>query len=505
MRRALMLTQLETTAEWDIVIIGGGATGLGSAVDAASRGLKTLLIERADFAKGTSSRSTKLVHGGVRYLAQGNIKLVKEALRERGYLLKNAPHLSTKQPFIIPVYSWFDKIFYGTGLRVYDLLAGKLSLGLTKILSAKKTIDALPSVKKKNLKGGILYYDGQFDDSRLAIDLAFTASANGATVLNYMSLTGFEKETKKIVGILCKDEISGKAYKVKAKSFINATGVFTDDVMQLDEVDKESIVKPSQGIHLVVNRSFFSSSNAMMVPKTADGRVFFAVPWHNEVVLGTTDTAINSISEEPKPLNEEIDFIIEHFNKYNAVAFERKDVQSVFVGLRPLVKVNGKSSTALLSRDHTILVSVGGLVTITGGKWTTYRKMAEDAVNNALFISKQPKMDCVTVSLKIGDPEKRLAMIDAIIAEDKRYAKLLHENFPYSIAEVIFAIRHELAETVEDVLARRTRILFLNARVAKELASNVVRLLAKELGKDEEWVEKQIQAFHELTKQYIIQ
>jgi glycerol-3-phosphate dehydrogenase len=503
MTRALMLTQLEKTAEWDIVIIGGGATGLGSAVDAASRGLKTLLIERADFAKGTSSRSTKLVHGGVRYLAQGNIKLVKEALRERGYLLKNAPHLSTKQPFIIPVYSWFDKIFYGTGLRVYDLLAGKLSLGLTKILSAKKTIEALPSVKTKNLKGGILYYDGQFDDSRLAIDLAFTSSANAATVLNYMSLTGFEKEGKKIIGILCKDEITGKAYNVKAKSFINATGVFTDDVMQLDEVDKESIVKPSQGIHLVVNKSFFSSSYAMMVPKTADGRVFFAVPWHNEVVLGTTDTSINIISEEPKPLNEEIDFIIEHFNKYNAVAIERKDVQSVFVGLRPLVKVNGTSSTALLSRDHTILVSLGGLVTITGGKWTTYRKMAEDAVNNALFISKQPKMDCVTVSLKIGDPEKRLAMIDAIIAENKNHANLLHENFPYSIAEVIFAIRHELAETVEDILARRTRILFLNARVAKELAPLVASLLANELGKHKEWEKGQVKCFSELAEQYI--
>ncbi len=499
-----MLSQLETTAEWDMVIIGGGATGLGSAVDAASRGLKTLLMERADFAKGTSSRSTKLVHGGVRYLAQGNIKLVKEALRERGYLLKNAPQLSAKQPFIIPVYSWFDKIFYGTGLRVYDLLAGKLSLGVTKILSVKKTIEALPSVKTKNLKGGILYYDGQFDDSRLAIDLAYTASSHGATILNYVSLIGFEKEGKKIVGVLCKDEISGKEYSVKAKSFINATGVFTDHVMQLDDAERESIVRPSQGIHLVVNKSFFSSSHAMMVPKTADGRVFFAVPWHNEVVLGTTDTAIDIINIEPKPLDQEIDFIIEHFNKYNAVAIEKKDIQSVFVGLRPLVKVSGTNSTALLSRDHTILVSVSGLVTITGGKWTTYRKMSEDAVNNGLFVSKQPKRICITESLQIGDPVKRLAMIEAIIAEDINFAKLLHHNFSNTVAEVIFAIRHEWAETVEDILARRTRILFLNAKVAMELAVIVASLFAKELGKDEEWEKEQVATFYELANQYIV-
>ncbi len=503
MTRALMLSQLESTAEWDIVIIGGGATGLGSAVDAASRGLKTLLIERADFAKGTSSRSTKLVHGGVRYLAQGNIKLVKEALRERGYLLKNAPHLCTRQPFIIPVYSWFDRLFYGIGLRVYDLLAGKLSLGNTKILSAKQTIETLASVKTQNLKGGILYYDGQFDDSRLAIDLAYTASAQGATILNYVSLLGFEKEAKKINAILCKDEISGKTYSVKAKSFINATGVFTDHVMKLDEEDRENIVSPSQGIHLVVSHSFFAGNNAMMVPKTADGRVFFAVPWHREVVLGTTDTAVDKISAEPKPMEEEIDFIIEHFNKYNTVPIERKDVQSVFVGLRPLVKVSGTNSTSLLSRDHTILVSVSGLVTITGGKWTTYRKMADDAVNNALFISKQQKRVCKTDTLKIGDPEKRLALINKIVEEDAGFSKQLHENFPYTIAEVIFAIRYELAATVEDILARRTRILFLNARVAKELASFVAGLLAKELGKDEEWEKVQVKYFSELAEQYI--
>jgi glycerol-3-phosphate dehydrogenase len=518
-----MLAQLENTAHWDLIIIGGGATGLGAAVDAASRGLKTLLIERADFAKGTSSRSTKLVHGGVRYLAQGNIKLVKEALRERGHLLKNAPHICSTQPFLIPVYTWFDKFFYGIGLMAYDLLAGKLSLGATKILSAKKTIELLPSIKRENLKGSIQYFDGQFDDSRLTIDLAYTATSEGATVLNYVSLVGFEKKDQKIIGIHCKDEISGKKYTVHASSFINATGVFTDQVMQFDDAEREQIVRPSQGVHLVVRKEFFKTSYAMMVPKTADGRVFFAVPWHDSVVLGTTDTAIDTISMEPQAMDGEIDFIIEHFNKYNAVAISRNDVQSVFVGLRPLVKAGGVASTALISRDHTIIVSTSGLVTITGGKWTTYRRMAEDAVNNVVFLlsptsrgkkvkseelrvksgGKVKSKGSVTSNLKIGDPEKRRAMIDAIILEDGNYAKQLHQNYPYTVAEIIFAIRHELAETVEDLLARRTRLLFLDASVAISLAQTAANLLAKELGKDQEWEKKQVESFQELAYLYI--
>lgn len=509
-----MLSQLETTAEWDLIVIGGGATGLGAAVDAASRGLKIVLIERADFAKGTSSRSTKLVHGGVRYLAQGNIKLVKEALRERGYLLKNAAHLCAPQAFVIPVYSWFDLFFYGIGLMAYDLLAGKLSLGATKILSVKKTIAALPTVKTDSLKGGILYFDGQFDDSRLAIDLAATAAAQGTTLLNYVSLMDFEKEANKIVGIICKDAISGKEYRLKSKSFINATGVFTDKVMQMDDPQKESIVKPSQGIHLVVKRAFFSGTHAMMVPKTADGRVFFAVPWHQEVVLGTTDTPIDQISEEPRALENEIEFILSHFNKYNAAPITRADIQSVFVGLRPLVKAGGAVSTATLSRDHTIVVSPSGLVTITGGKWTTYRKMAEDAVNNALFISSPPgrhkfgtkklKRICVTHHLKIGDPEKRTAAINAILEEDANNSKQLHENFNYIIADILYAIRFELAETVEDILARRTRLLFLNASAAIELAPLVADIMAREMDKDEDWKTNQVEQFIQVARKYFL-
>lgn len=504
MKRLAMLDRINQTDLWDIVIIGGGATGLGAAVDAASRGFKTLLIERSDFSKGTSSRSTKLVHGGVRYLAQGNIKLVKEALRERGFLLKNAPHLTSVQSFVIPVYSWWDKGFYGIGLKMYELLAGKLSLGMTKILSKKKTIELLPTVQTKKLTGGILYFDGQFDDSRLSIDLAFTATQQTATVLNYCELIGFEKTKNKISAIVCKDLIGQKEYCIKTKSVINATGVFTDAVMQMDEENKEPIVAPSQGIHLVINKKYFSGTNALMVPKTSDGRVLFAVPWHDAVVLGTTDTAIENISVEPKALENEIEFILNHFNKYNTIQISRKDVQSVFVGLRPLVRSSGASSTALLSRDHTIIVSPSGMVTVTGGKWTTYRKMAEDVVNNAIFVSKQEKKNCISSDLKIGNPTKRNAIIQELIASDHSLSKKIHDDFPYSIAEIIFAIKHELAETVEDLLARRTRFLFLNASIASSLAPFIAGLLAKELGKDKDWETEQIEAFQELAKQYTL-
>lgn len=504
MKRTDMLAQIAATEKWDIIIIGGGATGLGAAVDAASRGLKTLLLERSDFAKGTSSRSTKLVHGGVRYLAQGNIKLVKEALRERGWLLQNAPHLTSVQSFVIPVFSWWDKAFYGIGLKMYELLAGSLSLGKTKILSKKETLQYLPSIQTKKLAGGILYFDGQFDDSRLSIDLAVTAANHSATLLNYCEMVGFEKTKNKITGVVCKDLFSGKEYVLATKSVINATGVFTDAVMQLDDAAKHNIVAPSQGIHLVINPRFFPGKNAMMVPKTADGRVLFAVPWHDAVVLGTTDTPIEQITAEPAALEAEIDFILDHFNRYTTAHIERKDVQSVFVGLRPLVKATGSKSTALLSRDHTILVSPSGLVTITGGKWTTYRKMAEDAVNNVLFTSKQGSRDCITRNLAIGEPEKRTALLQALMASDVLLARRIHENYPYTYAELVYAVRYELAETVEDVLARRTRLLFLDARAAASVAASVAGVMAKELGKDAEWELQQVKDFRLLAEGYIL-
>ncbi len=455
-----MLGQLITTSEWEMVIIGGGATGLGAALDAASRGYKTLLVEQHDFAKGTSSRSTKLVHGGVRYLEQGNIKLVREALRERGYLLHNAPHLTSVQPFIVPVYKWWEKMYYAIGLKMYDLLSGKLSLGKTQVLSKKETIARLPAIDASRLSGGILYFDGQFDDSRLCIDLATTAAAKGAILINYCKATGFEKTNGKINGVLLTDTISGEGYIIKTRSVINATGVFTDAVLQMDDAERHELVSPSQGIHLVVDKSFFPGTHAMMIPKTDDGRVLFAVPWHDKVVLGTTDTPIEKTSLEPKPLEEEIEFIIAHINRYGKHTILRSDVKSVFAGLRPLVKVQGKESTALLSRDHTLVIATSGLVTITGGKWTTYRKMAEDAIDNAVFVSKQEKHACITRQLPIGYITEQQKIKETLLLQQPLLAAYIVEGFPYRMVDVWYGVTYEMAQTVEDVLARRTRILF---------------------------------------------
>ena len=507
MNRDHSLRQITETEIWDLIIIGGGATGLGSAVDAASRGYKTLLIEQYDFAKGTSSRSTKLVHGGVRYLQQGNIKLVKEALRERAYLLQNAPHLTSVQPFVVPVFSWFEKMYYAVGLKMYDLLSGKLSLGKTKILSKKETIAHLPAINPAKLSGGILYFDGQFDDSRLCADLAGTATKYGASLLNYCKASGFVKDKSKIPrinGVVFTDTLSGTEYTVNAKAVINATGVFTDAVMQMDDAAKHDIVSPSQGIHLVVNHSFFPGTTAMMIPKTDDGRVLFAVPWHDHIVLGTTDTPVERTEVEPRPLEEEIEFILSHINRYGTALIERKDVKSVYVGLRPLVKINGSKSTALLSRDHTLVVAPSGLVTVTGGKWTTYRKMAEDAVENAVFVSKQEKRECITRTLPIGDLPGRERVISEMISGDPSLAQALYPGYPYTKADVVYAVRFEMAVTVEDILARRTRLLFLDAAVAIKVAEEVASLMAGELDKNSEWKKEQVTDFTKLAQQYLL-
>lgn len=499
-----MLQQLAETPQWDIIVIGGGATGLGSALDAVTRGYKTLLVEQYDFSKGTSSRSTKLVHGGVRYLEQGNIKLVKEALRERGYLLRNAPHLTSVQTFIVPVFSWWEKWYYAAGLRIYDLLAGKLSLGKTQVLSKKQTLAHLPAINSAKLSGGILYFDGQFDDSRLCTDLAVTSAKQGATVLNYCFASGFIKNKEKINGVQIIDTINGKEYTAYTKAVINATGVFTDSVMQMDDAAKHNIVTPSQGIHLVVDASFFPGTNAMMIPKTDDGRVLFAVPWHNKVVLGTTDTLIDRAVIEPKPLEEEIDFILKHINRYCTTRILRSDVKSVFVGLRPLVKNNGAKRTALLSRDHTLVVAPSGLVTITGGKWTTYRKMAEDAVDNAVFITKQEKRVCQTKALPVGNSAERSQILAQLISEDLLLGQQIHQKYSYVKGEIIYAIRYEMAITLEDVLARRTRMLFLDAAAAVEVSSPVAGIMAGELGEGDNWKLEQVRLFKELAKQYLL-
>ena len=504
MKRSEQLQALETDTTWDIIVIGGGATGLGTALDASLRGYKTLLLEGHDFAKGTSSRSTKLVHGGVRYLEQGNIKLVREALRERGYLLKNAPHLTSIQTFIVPVFSSWEKIFYGLGLKFYDLLSGKLSLGDTQILSKKETVEHLPTINAEKLAGGILYFDGQFDDSHLAIEIAATAIKKGATVLNYCKVTGFIKTNGEITGVECIDVLSEKKYTLKTKVVVNATGVFTNAIVQMDNELEHDLVSPSQGIHLVIDAKFFPSTDAMMIPKTDDGRVLFAVPWHNKVVLGTTDTPIEEVSYEPKPLEEEIEFIIKHINRYCTSLIRRADINAVYVGLRPLVKQKTKVSSALISREHDLSVSSSGLITITGGKWTTYRKMAADAVDNAAFIGKFKKEKCTTAHTPIGDEKEKETRMKEILKNDISLKELVDPNYTFTKAAIVYAVKYEMAICIEDILARRTRLLFLDAKLAIALAPMVASIMAPYLQMDKNWEAAEIASFTQLAEQYIL-
>lgn len=512
-----MLDQLAQVHEWDIIVIGGGATGLGAAVDAASRGYKTLLVEQYDFAKGTSSRSTKLVHGGVRYLAQGNIRLVKESLKERGLLLKNAPHVCHDIPFILPFFSWWEKWYYSIGLKFYDFLSGKLSLGKTSVLTKKTTRKLLPSISSEKLTGAVLYHDGQFDDSRLAINLAQTAAEQGATIINYCNLVSITKTDSRISGVVINDVLSGKDISVRCKVIINATGVFTDNIMHMDDPQHKPIITVSQGIHIVVNKNFFPGNNAMIIPKTDDGRVLFTVPWHDKIVIGTTDTPISEISVEPKPLKEEIDFVIRHVNRCLNTDIKYSDVRTVFAGLRPLIKIKGKKSTSFLPRDHTTIVSNSGMVTITGGKWTTYRTMGKSAVDNAIFTAKLPKKPCFTETLKLHGftneliTDKSLAIygndakaIEQLMNDQPYLEEKIHPDLPYAKAAVIWAVQNEMAITVEDVLARRTRALILDAQAAIEAAPTVASMMAKEMNKSTDWEAQQVKNFLHIAEQYLI-
>ena len=503
---------------WDVVVVGGGATGLGTALDAASRGYKTLLLEQADFAKGTSSRSTKLIHGGVRYLAQGNIGLVKEALYERGLLQKNAAHLVKNEAFVIPVYKWWSGVQYTLGLKIYDLLAGKYSFGASKSISKDETVARLHTIKQSKLRGGVLYHDGQFDDSRLAINLALTCIEQGATVINYVQVTGLLKTDGKISGVTAKDIETGKIYQVNAKSVINATGVFVDDLIQKDEPHKQPLVKSSQGIHLVLDRSFMPGNDAIMIPRTDDGRVLFVVPWHGKLLIGTTDTPLNAHSLEPVALEEEISFIIRTVGKYLIKVPSRKDVRSIFAGLRPLAAPqSGAMKTKEISRGHKIIVSDSGLITVTGGKWTTYRRMAEDTVDRAVTIGGLQPVACRTSSLSIHGNRKDVDFADhlyvygadreallTLIDENKCWAEKLHPKLDYIKAEVIWAVRHEMARNIEDVLARRLRALFLDARAAIEIAAKVACLMTQELNKDENWQNIQVADFTHLAQGYLL-
>ncbi len=492
MNRSQIIKRVEEREiPWDVIVIGGGATGVGCAVDAASRGFDVLLLEQHDFGKGTSSRSTKLVHGGVRYLAQGNISLVREALKERGILLRNAPHVVHKQAFIVPCYSLWQKIFYGAGLKLYDLLAGKYGIGKSRILSKSETLAHLPSIKSEGLSGGVLYYDGQFDDTRLLIDLVRTAYKHGAAVLNYARVKNFEKAGDgRISGVQFEDVESGAMFCVRAKTVINATGAFSDSVRKLADDNAEPVITYSQGIHLVFDKTFLPGDSALMIPKTSDSRVLFCIPWHDHLLVGTTDTPIDAPSLEPKALQAEIDFVLETAGQYLAVKPTREDILSVFAGIRPLVKSRKSLKTSSISRGHDLFVGESGLITITGGKWTTYRRMAEDAVDKAVEMSGLEPRPSVTENLAI-------AGADFTVGDDK-----LHPNLPYTHKDVVRAVRDEMARTLEDVLARRTRSLFLNARAAVEMSPKVAAIMAAELGKDKDWVASEIVALKKLAASY---
>ncbi len=498
---------------WDIIIIGGGATGLGAAVDAASRGYRTLLLEQCDFAKGTSSRSTKLIHGGLRYLKQGSIALVVEALKERGLLCQNAPHLVSHLPFLVPNYHWWEAPFYGAGIKIYDLLAGKWGLRPSERLSREETLFRIPTLEPKDLRSGTIYYDGQFDDARLAIALAQTAVDQGAVVINYMGVTELIKEKGVLRGVKAKDFESGEVYTLHAKAVINATGAFSDRVRKMDEEDRAPIIAPSQGIHLVLERSFMPTDTAVLIPQTEDGRVLFFIPWHRHILIGTTDTPVNKIALEPRAQEEEIDFLLRHASRYLVRHPKREDLLSVFAGIRPLV---GKGqNTARLSRDHTILISRSGLITVAGGKWTTYRKMAQDVIDKAIRIGALAESPCVTQRLHLHGYNPGRHHTDAwvsygtdgtqlnkLIEQQPLWGNLLHPRLPYLPVEVVWAVREEMARTLEDVLARRTRALFLNAKAALEIAPRVVQIMAAELGKNDEWQREQLRQFTELAKNY---
>lgn len=516
MKRSELMNALNNDMEWDVVVIGGGATGLGAAVDAAARGFRTLLLEAYDFAKGTSSRSTKLVHGGVRYLARGEIGLVRQALRERGLLHKNAPHLTRKQAFVVPLYSWWEGLWYGTGLTLYNIMAGKLSLGRTRIIGAKKALRYIPTLERENLKGGVIYYDGQFDDSRLCIALLRTMLDHGGVALNYMPVTALLKGSNgRIYGVQARDAESGATYDIKARSVINATGIFADDIRHMDERHAAPTITFSQGIHFVLDRSFLPGNHAIMVPKTADGRVLFIIPWHNHVIVGTTDTPVSHAQIEPKPLAEELEFIQSHAARYLSKDPKPSDVLSVFTGLRPLVKGNSKS-TASLSRDHVIRVSDAGLITISGGKWTTYRHMAEDVVDRAIKLAGLERRPCPTAAMNLhgwqvspAEEPFRVYGADApalrnLLAEQPHWAEPLHPTLPYLVGEVVWAARYELARTVEDVLSRRTRALLLNSQASREIAPRVAQLLAEELGHDQAWIDSQIEEYNQLVEIYTL-
>jgi glycerol-3-phosphate dehydrogenase len=508
--RAEKLRSLQ--GEFDVLVIGGGATGLGIAVDASTRGFRTALVEAGDFAQATSSRATKLVHGGVRYLVSGQMHLVYEALRERKIMMENAPHLVHSLAFVTPAYRWFDLPFYGSGLKLYDLVAGSSSIGRTRILGAEETRCLVPGIQAKDLKGSIVYYDGQFDDARMALALARTAEDHGANVLNYLKFLKPMKEDGRTIGGVVQDVETGETYEIRAKAVINATGIFVDEIRAEDDPASPELLRVSRGTHIVLPHEVLGDGNAIMVPKTRDGRLIFAIPWLGKVVIGTTDLPATEAKVEPGFDESEIDYLIETINPYLNKPIAKEDILSIFSGLRPLISEKA-ATTAKISREHRIDISQSGLITVAGGKWTTYRRMAEDTLDFAISRGKLQRAMCVTKDLRLhGAPAQAVdtdlfsrygtdaASVKSLISADESLARKLDDELPFTRAEVIFAVRQEMARTVEDVLSRRTRALLLNARAAERAAPVTAHIMADQLGRDKVWADDQIRTFCELAK-----
>ncbi|MGN6416342.1 MAG: FAD-dependent oxidoreductase [Pseudobacter sp.] len=513
-RRKVFLQQLGST-RWDLAIIGGGATGLGIALEAATRGYKTVLLEQSDFAKGTSSRSTKLVHGGVRYLAQGNVKLVREASIERGLLYRNAPHLVKNQSFIIPLYNFWDRLKYTIGLKVYDWIAGRLSLGSSVFISRADTLKRLPNIKSEGLIGGVLYHDGQFDDSRLAVNLAQSIYEHGGLAFNYIQVTGLIKNGQQVAGLQCMDTETQQHYTVNAKAVVNATGVFVDDILRLDNPKAGKTIAASQGIHLVLDKKFYPADHALMIPETSDGRVLFAVPWHDKVVVGTTDTPVETASLEPLALEKEIAFILDTASQYFVEQPTRADVLSVFAGLRPLAAPAKGQKTKEISRSHKIMVSPSKLFTILGGKWTTFRKMGEDLVDRVETELQWEKRKTATPSMHIHGYTNSINENDpfSIYGSDAHRIRgmmngdagvWISESLKIHKAQIVWAVNEEMARTVEDVLSRRTRALLLDAKESMRIAPEVAAVMADAMGKDDTWIKEQVEAYKNLAEKYLL-
>lgn len=521
MNRAEQLSYLATCPVYDLVVVGGGATGLGVALDAVLRGFSVLLLESHDFAGGTSSRSTKLLHGGVRYLAQGNVSLVREALAERAAVMNVAPHLAQPLPFVMPSYRWWQTPFYGLGLKLYDLLAGKAGLGHTELLDTEQTCQALPGVKPEGLKGGVKYWDGQFDDARLALALARTVERAGGHLFNYMKVSHLQGLTSgRPDGARFELKLENRRetgeYKVLARSVVNATGVWVDALRKQSLTDSgqaqpAKIVTASQGVHVVVSRDFMPGHHALLVPRTQDGRVLFAVPWLGSLILGTTDTPRQDLPREPEPFESELDFILREAGKVLSKPVMRSDVKSLWVGLRPLVATHQSANgTKSLSREHTIVTDIHGLITVTGGKWTTYRAMANEVMDACFEAGMLPRRAggaslghaLVGASASAAKVPLEAAPGWHLYGSEEPLVRACpgadrHLGMGLTEAMVRFAARHEYAWTVEDVLARRWRALFLDARQALAMAPTVAQILQEETGSDPRQAE-----FKALCRQY---